>query len=144
MRSPSHPIGAVVLLIFVLPITPMPVSAVADTPDCPAGTELFTEYRLFFGRSRGSIEVVSDAAWQTFLAKEVTPRFPDGLTVLDARGQWRDSIGLTVRERTKLVIILARPGGEGIRLTDEITEAYKWAFGQESVLRAISAACVSF
>ena len=144
MRSPSHPICAVVLLILVLPVTPMPVSAVADTPGCPAGTELFTEYRLFFGRSRGSIEVVSDAAWHTFLAKEVTPRFPDGLTVLDARGQWRDSIGLTVRERTKLVIILARPGGEGIRLTDEITEAYKWAFGQESVLRAISAACVSF
>ena len=144
MRSPSYPICAVVLLILVLPVTPMPVSAVADTPGCLAGTELFTEYRLFFGRSRGSIEVVSDAAWQTFLAREVTPRFPDGLTVLDARGQWRDSIGLTVRERTKLVIILARPGGEGIRLTDEITEAYKRAFGQESVLRAISAACISF
>ena len=144
MRNPTHPIRAAVLIFLVISVAPMSVSAEADTLACPAGTELFSEYRLFFGRSRGSVEVVSDAAWQTFLAKEVTPRFPDGLTVLDASGQWRSGIGPLVRERTKLVIILAKPGSGGMELTSEITKAYKRAFWQESVLRAISAACVSF
>ena len=144
MRNPTHPICAAVLLVLLISVTPVSVSAEADTLACPVGTELFTEYRLFFGRSRGGIEVVSDAAWRTFLAMEVTPRFPDGLTVLDARGQWRDGISPMVRERTKLVIIVGKPGDGGLQLTDEITKVYKRAFWQESVLRAISAACVSF
>ena len=111
---------------------------------CPAGTERFTEYRLFFGRSQGNAEVVSDAAWQAFLADEITPRFPDGLTVLDAAGQWRDGMGTIIRERTKLVIILAKRDTDGMQRTDEIAAAYRQAFGQESVLRVVTTACVSF
>ena len=144
MRNPTNPLRTAVLFFLVLSVTPMSIPAEADTLDCPVGTELFTEFRLFFGRSRGSFEVVSDAAWRTFLAKEVTPRFPHGLTVLDAQGQWLDGIGPMVRERTKLVIILTKPSDGGVRLTDEITEAYKRAFWQKSVLRTISVACVSF
>lgn len=143
MKSHSNTVCAAVLLVIAISVTPVSLSAQTDTFACPTGTEPFSEYRLFFGRSRGHVEVVNNTAWQTFLAREITPRFPAGLTVLDARGQWQDAMGLMVRERTKLVIILARPSDEGIRLTDEITEAYKRAFGQESVLRAISTACVS-
>ncbi len=84
------------------------------------------------------------AAWLAFLADEITPRFSDGLTVLDAARQWRDGSGTIVRERTKLVLILAKPEADGTRRTEEITEAYKRALGQESVLRVITAACVSF
>ena len=29
---------------------------------CPEGTEQFTEYRLYFGRNLGNVEVVNDAA----------------------------------------------------------------------------------
>ena len=110
----------------------------------PAGFEEFTEYRLFFGRSRGDVEVVSDKAWRGFLAAEITPRFPDGLTVLDAAGQWRDGSGAIMRERTKLVIVLAKPGAAEVRHTVEIAEAYKRSFGQEAVLRTITPACASF
>ena len=116
----------------------------ADTPPCPAGTALFAEYRLFLGRSQGTVEVVTDAAWRTFLAEEITRRFPDGLTVLDAAGQWRDASGTIVRERSKLVVILAEPGASGMQRTEEIAQAYKRTFGQEAVLRAITTACVSF
>ena len=116
----------------------------ADATPCPTGTDRFTEYRLFFGRSKGTVEVVTDGAWRAFLAEEITPRFPDGLTVVDAAGQWRDASGAIVRERSKLLIVLAAPGGEGMRRTDEIVQAYKRAFGQESVLRAVTTACVSF
>ena len=120
-----------------------PVSR-ADVPPCPAGTDRFTEFRLFFGRSQGAVEVVTEEAWRAFLAEEITPRFPDGLTVLDAAGQWRDGTGAIVRERTKLVVILAEPGERGMRLADEIAEAYKRVFGQESVLRTITPSCASF
>ena len=116
----------------------------ADTAPCPPGTEEFAEYRLFFGRSQGSVEVVSEEAWRAFLADEVTPRFPDGLTVLDAAGQWRGGSGEIVRERTKLLLVLAPPGGDAMQRTDEIADAYKQAFGQSSVLRVVTPACVSF
>ena len=91
----------------------------AETPPCPVGTDVLAEYRLFFGRSQGTVEVVTDEAWQAFLAAEITPRFPDGLTVLDAAGQWRDATGTIVRERSKLVIILAEPGASGMQRTDQ-------------------------
>ena len=116
----------------------------ADAAPCPPGTGAFAEYRLFFGRSQGGAEAVSDEDWRAFLAAEVTPRFPDGLTVLDAAGQWRGGDGAIVRERSKLLLVLAPPGGDAMRLTDEIAEAYRSAFGQSSVLRAVSATCVSF
>ena len=116
----------------------------AGTEPCPPGTEQFAEYRLLFGRSQGTAEVVSEEAWRTFLADEVTPRFPDGLTVLDAAGQWREDSGKIVRERTKLLLVLAPPGEDAMQRTDEIADAYKQAFGQSSVLRVVTEACVSF
>ena len=69
--------------------------------------------------------MVSDTAWRVFLAAEITPRFSDGLTVLDAAGQWRDGSGAIMRECTKLVIILARQGKAGVQKKVEIVEAYK-------------------
>ena len=116
----------------------------ADSPPCPAGTDRWTEYRLFFGRSQGTAEVVTDEAWRAFLAEVITPRFPDGLSVLDAAGQWRDASGTIVRERSKLVLILAEPGASGMQSTHEIAQAYRKTVGQESVLRVVTTACVSF
>ena len=79
-------LAAAVLAIPVLLMTP---ASQAGASSCPAGFEEFAEYRLFFGRNHRNLEVVSDTAWREFLAAEITPRFPDGLTVLDAAGQWR-------------------------------------------------------
>ena len=118
----------------------------ADGPYCPPGTEQFAEYRLFFERSQGTVEVVSEKAWRTFLADEVTPRFPEGLTMLDAAvgGQWRDGSGAIVRERTKLLLVIAQPGENAMQRTDQIADAYKRTFGQSSELRVVTGACVSF
>ncbi|MCY4436626.1 MAG: DUF3574 domain-containing protein [Chloroflexi bacterium] len=111
---------------------------------CPEGTDAFAEYQLFFGRSSAGVEVVSDEAWAAFLADTVTPRFPDGLTVVDGAGQWRGSNGAIERERSKVLIILTWPGAEGMRLTDEISQEYETRFDQETVLRVVRTACVSF
>ena len=116
----------------------------ADEPPCPAGTERYAEYRLFFGRNRDGVEVVSDSEWGSFLAEEITPRFPDGLTVVDAAGQWRGPSGTMERERAKMLLVLAAPGADGMRRTEEIAEAYKRTFGQSAVLRVVGSACASF
>ena len=135
--------AALVLALLAAPAAPAPAFA-ADASPCPPGTAPFAEYRLFFGRSHGAVEVVSEAAWRAFLADEVTPRFPDGLTVLDAAGQWREGSGAIARERTKLLLILAEAGADAMRRTDEIAAAYKCAFRQSSVLRVVTPACASF
>ena len=116
----------------------------SGTPSCPEGTKEFTEYQLFMGRSGPEGEIVDDQAWDTFLADIVTPRFPDGLTVLDGQGQWRGSDGLIKREHSKLLVILAPPDDDKTRLIDEISDEYKRRFSQESVLQVVDDACVSF
>ncbi len=111
---------------------------------CPEGGDRYAEYQLFMGRSTSGGGEVSDAQWAAFLAEVVTPRFPDGLTVLDAAGQWRDTTGAIQRERSKVLWILAPPGDEARRLIDEISEEYERRFDQESVLRILGSACASF
>ena len=116
----------------------------SDAPACPDGTEHYVEYRLFMGRGGGDGEVVDDAAWEAFLSDTVTPRFPDGLTVLDARGQWRGSSGAIQSERSKVLLVLAPPGDDAPRLIAEIADEYIRAFQQESVLRVVGDTCASF
>jgi hypothetical protein len=95
---------------------------------------------LLFGRTH-----VSEASWARFLATEVTPRFPDGFTVLDARGQWRAPGGQkTSRERSKLLMIAMPPGTDNDERLQKIIEAYKTRFKQQSVGLIIRPACVSF
>ena len=145
MKTRTHRIRTIAtLVVLAIQAAAMAPALRADVPPCPAGTNRFAEYRLFFGRSQGTVEVVTDAAWRAFLAEEVTPRFPDGLTVMDAAGQWRDASGAIKRERSKVLLILAEPGPAGMQRTDEIMQAYKRTFDQESVLRAVTTACVSF
>ena len=133
---------AVVLMIAVFALAACAPSS-AEMP-CPDGSERYDEYRLFFGRNVGHAEGVSDEEWRAFLADTVTPRFPDGLSVFDASGQWRDSEGGIVRERSKMVLILAEPSSDAARRLDEIAEEYKQRFSQESVLRVVDSACVAF
>ena len=85
---------------------------------------------MFMGRNSQSGEVVDDAAWAAFLEDTVTPRFPDGLSVLDAQGQWQVSGGVVQKERSKLLVILAPPGDDGARLIGEVSHEYKRRFGQ--------------
>ena len=132
----------VVLLVAVFALAACAPST-AEMP-CPDGSGRYDEYRLFFGRNIGDAEGVSDEDWRAFLADTVTPRFPDGLSVFDAAGQWRDSEGAIVRERSKMVLILAEPSSDAARRLDEIAEEYKRRFSQESVLRVVDSACVAF
>jgi len=99
---------------------------------------------LFFGRSIGS-RVVSEKEFAAFLATEITPRFPDGLTVIDAHGQWRNAgRGTIIREPSKLVKIIFADDVQRRTDLDAIEESYKKKFHQQSVLIALQPSCVSF
>ena len=139
MRGLSIAVVMTVAMALIAACVPLP----ADVP-CAEGSERYDEYRLFFGRNIGNAEGVSDEDWRGFLADTVTPRFPDGLSVFDAAGQWRDSQGSVVRERSKMVLILAEPDSDALTRLDEIADEYKRRFSQESVLRVVDSACVAF
>ena len=112
---------------------------------CPDDTERWIEYRLYMGRGGPESEVVDDAEWDAFLIGAVTPRFPDGLTVLDAEGQWRGSNDAIDKESSKVLIILAPNDNEGAEeLIEEVIDEYKREFSQESVLKTVSKTCVAF
>ncbi|MGN9792872.1 DUF3574 domain-containing protein [Streptomyces sp. OZ13] len=100
--------------------------------------EAYLESRLFFGTERpdGGPDV-TDAQFMTFVDRSVTPHFPDGLTIQEGRGQWRDSNGVIERERSYELILLY-PAAEA-RTRDpqieRIRDAYVAAYGQDSVAR---------
>ncbi len=116
-----------------------------STSECADGGELWHEYRLFMGRGSGGAEVVSDEDWATFLADTITPRFPDGLSVIDVAGQGTTADGALERERTKMLLVLVPPTDEtALNRMNEIGAEYKQRFTQDAVLRVVAPACVAF
>jgi hypothetical protein len=105
---------------------------------------MFQRTELFFGRSSPQ-GPVSEAQFQGFLDAVVTPLFPDGLTVVDAKGQWRNSPDAPPqKEDSKLLILLYPYSAEASANVEQIRSRYKEAFAQQSVLRVDERSCVSF
>lgn len=102
------------------------------------GAEPWLRTELFFGTARPDGTTVSDAEWERFLDTEITPRFPEGLTVLSGAGQWQEDDESIVEERSKIVILLYPRAAmdESHSEIEEIRVAYEREFQQESVLRA--------
>jgi len=116
----------------------------ASAVACPEGLREASTAQLFFGRSINFTGQVSEADWRAFLDAEVSPRFPDGLSVSDVYGQWKSPAGDFVREDSKaLFIVLAGRPDERQRL-DLIRDAYKRRFHQQSVGVILESACASF
>ena len=103
------------------------------------------EIDLMFGRNIGGEVGVSEEQWTDFVAGEITPRFPQGLSVDDALGQWRDrDTSAVVKEPSKDVTIIAPQDAEVKGKIDAIVTAYKERFQQQSVGVVMRPACVSF
>ncbi len=124
---------ALLLLLSLLP-------AACAPPVCPLGTAPWQRAELYFGTTG-----VDEAAWTDFLARSVTPRFPDGFTVLAGRGQWREpGSGRIVAESSRVLVVLAPPSAGRLAALEEIRTAYRARFAQESVGLALSPACAAF
>jgi len=119
-------------------------SGIEHAQGCDEGGTRLRRIELVFGLSRKAREDVSEVEWSDFLAREVTPRFPDGLTVLAANGQWRNAAGVIVREPARLLLVWAAAAPDLDQRIEQIRTAWKREQQQESVLRADSTDCVSF
>lgn len=108
------------------------------------GTQALVRSELYFGRLRPDGTVVSDAEWRTFVAEEITPRFPDGFTVFDALGQYRGRDGQIVSEPTKVLLIVHGPDARRRGSVQELRDLYRRLFQQESVLLIESPAHAGF
>jgi hypothetical protein len=106
--------------------------------------EIFARTELLFGLSRSNGPDITEEEFQGFIDLQVTPRFPDGLTLLAGNGQFKDSAGNIIQEGSKLLILLYPFSKDLSKLVDEIRAEYQSAFQQESVLRVDEHSCVSF
>jgi hypothetical protein len=113
-------------------------------PACPVGQDYVRTAQLFFGRNVGDQPKVSEADFRRFVEQEVTPRFPDGLTVLDGGGQWRGKQDQLIREASKVVLVVLPKGRDADGKVEAVRAAYKSRFHQDSVLRVTPPSCVSF
>ena len=108
---------------------PIPAAALRGSVD-------FLRTELFFGTAKPD-GVVTDEEFFAFLDAVITPRFPDGLTLLKGDGQFRGEDGVIIKEDS-FVLILLYPLEDfrvSTRRIDVIRERYKDKFQQQSVLR---------
>jgi uncharacterized protein DUF3574 len=133
-------LGTAALLFTLLP----QLAAEERIKKPTAAAEVWARTELYFGTNKLRGEV-TDSEFATFVDAEVTKRFPEGLTLLTGYGQFRDSSGTLIREKSH-VLILFYPlqTHDANRKIQEIRELYKDTYQQESVLRVDSLSFVSF
>jgi hypothetical protein len=114
----------------------MPADVAFQSVDLRTADKFFRT-ELYFGMDRKGGGEVTPEQWTKFLLDEVTPRFPDGLTVFDAAGQFRSASGAIVKEKSRVIVLLYRRDQRktASQKIDEIRAAYCRRFDQESVMR---------
>jgi hypothetical protein len=124
------------LLLLALAAVPACAPAIASpSASAPATGETRVAERLYFGREIPGGGSVSDEAWNAFLRDVVTPRFPAGLTVWRADGQWREESGTIVREPSFVMELFHAGDARADAAVREIVSEYRQRFGQDAVLR---------
>ena len=94
----------------------------------------WTRAELFFGQSMPGGVMISAAEWQRFVDEQITPAFNEGLTILDASGQYKNRAGAVTKEPAKLVILVYKNSPEKDEAIRKLIDDYKRRFRQESVL----------
>lgn len=112
--------------------------------DCGSAEQALVHDSLYFGTGKPHGGMVTSAEWEEFLKSTVTPRFPTGLTVSSASGQWRGADGAIVREASQVLELIHPDDKVSEDAVQALVAAYKSQFEQEAVLRVKSRACVSF
>ena len=138
--------------LFLLTTANAQTATLAGDPAHPAVAENWLKTELYFGLGPADApdKGIPEATWRAFLDREVTPRFPAGLTVLDIYGQWLAKRDQTTanshpeRIRSKLLILLHPATPENITRIDAIRTAWKQLTGDQSVLKVTQPADVSF
>ncbi len=134
------------------PAPPAPTAALHGDAQRPAEAGGWVRSELYFGvgeengaSARVQTDAISEAQWRAFLDKEVTPRFPDGLTVFDAYGQWLfRGAAEPNRLRTKVLVVLHEDTPQRRNDIEAIRLAWKQTTHHQSVLWSRQPVEVSF
>ena len=117
----------------------------------PDATSNWVRTELYFGigpvteKSGDAANAAAEKRWREFLDREITPRFPDGLSVYDIYGQWRTQGHADIeRLHSKEVMLLYADTPQHRADIEAIRAAWKQASGDLSVLRVTQPAEVSF
>lgn len=109
------------------------------------GAEPGLQITLMFGMTRPRGGAITDAQWRDFLAAEITPRFPDGLTVQSGYGQWRDRETNHIGSEPSRLVWIVSPYAPDLRARlDAIRTRYRTLFQQQSVGMTVVRNCSSF
>jgi hypothetical protein len=102
-----------------------------------ATAEKFLRTELYFGMDISDGGTVSDDEWSEFLETQVTPKFPEGFTVVEAYGQFRERDGTIGKEKSRMLILLypKKMKADANVNIDAIRAAYVKQFRQKSVMR---------
>ena len=100
---------------------------------------------LFFGRGIAGRAPLTDAEWAGFAAAVIAHYFPDGFTVTDGEGEWRNpQTHAVARERTKVLLVAVEPRPDLGQRFSAVIESYRKRFNQISVGFLTTPACGSF
>ncbi|MCX5146058.1 MULTISPECIES: DUF3574 domain-containing protein [unclassified Streptomyces] len=100
--------------------------------------EPYQETRLYFGTERpGGRDPVAEQEFMRFLDHEITPAFPEGLTLQDGHGQWQRD-GKVIQETSYEVVLLypEKEADERSARIERIRQAYEDQYQQDSVGRS--------
>lgn len=89
---------------------------------------------LYLGRGMPDGDRVSDESFAAFIETEITPRFPDGLTMWEADGRYRDASGDVIAEPSNVVRLIFLDTQANETALMEVIQAYIAEFDQESVM----------
>lgn len=134
--------GLMVAALFMLAGCHAP-SHTAPDATCKVDNQM-QQTTLYFGLNRPAGAAITGQEWQQFVDQDVTPRFRDGLTVFDARGQWLGNDGKVAREPSKALMLIHGKNAQSESNIEALRGIYKSRFAQESVMRVDQPVCVQF
>ena len=125
--------------ICVISLCVLLAACAQETPRAPTHGD-WVQTQLFFGIAAKDADPAvlaqREQRWQGFLDKEVTPRFPEGLSVFDIAGQWLSPKRATIGyEHSKALMILYHDSPQHRADIEAIRDAWKKLTNDESVLR---------
>ena len=105
--TPARSARVAVLLLaivhsFALPVCPATIARnqLPEISDSKAKQTNLLKDELYFGLTKPGGETISESEWQEFVKTVITPRFREGLTVLDGWGQFLNRRGNSEQEKT--------------------------------------------
>jgi len=131
------------ILLGLVGVAPISMSA---SPACALPSEKpMVVVELFFGRDIPGRGPLTEKEWSAFADDVIARQFPDGFTVNDGEGEWRDPVTRTVvRERTKILTVAMTPAPDVAGRIARVTDAYRARFRQKSVGVLTRSGCGAF